>query len=174
MNHVLEPLRQSWRVLVAIGIIIGISAALWNWGFSRHEIISLFSLIGITVLILCLIAVGRQLGENEIRRRASFLVLNDGVKILHEKLSKNNPGNPGNQGNPESEGPWKTWLARGEPTTQPPELKPTGGGAFAGMLIGGAVGTIGGPVGVIIGGVIGALLGNQAEYENIHRKPPTE
>ena len=164
MNHILEPLKQSWRVLIAAGIVIGIATALLNWGFSRHEIISLFSLIGIAVLISCLVVAGRQLGENELRRRASFVSLDHGLKMIYEKLTKNNPSNPGNPGNFRN--------TEMKPTTQPPELKPTGGGAFAGMIVGGAIGSIGGPVGVIIGGVLGALLGNQAEYENIHRKKP--
>lgn len=70
--------------------------------------------------------------------------------------------------------PWESWRTEMKPTSQPPPLKPTGGGAFAGMIVGGAIGSLGGPVGVIIGGVLGALLGNQAEYENIHRKKPPQ
>ncbi len=47
------------------------------------------------------------------------------------------------------------------------EIMTSGGGAFAGMVIGGAIGLLFGPVGVVIGGIIGAILGNQAEYEAI-------
>jgi len=38
-------------------------------------------------------------------------------------------------------------------TFEHPEEPTTGNGAFAGMLLGGAIGLAGGPVGVIIGGV---------------------
>lgn len=47
------------------------------------------------------------------------------------------------------------------------EIRTSGGGAFAGMVAGGAIGLLFGPVGVIIGGVIGAILGDQAEHESI-------
>lgn len=47
------------------------------------------------------------------------------------------------------------------------EIRTSGGGAFAGMIAGGALGLLFGPVGVIIGGVIGAILGDQAERESV-------
>jgi len=46
------------------------------------------------------------------------------------------------------------------------EVKTSGAGAFAGMIVGGALGLPFGPAGVIIGGVIGALFGDQIEREN--------
>lgn len=55
----------------------------------------------------------------------------------------------------------------------PQELKPSGSGAFGGMVVGAGVGlALGGPVGVLIGGIIGALVGNQIEYEDIQKKRP--
>lgn len=46
------------------------------------------------------------------------------------------------------------------------EAKTSGGGAFAGMIAGGALGLPFGPVGVVIGGLIGALLGNEVERKS--------
>ncbi len=54
----------------------------------------------------------------------------------------------------------------GQPLTfEHPEEPTTGNGAFAGMILGGAIGLAGGPVGVIIGGVLGAVFGDQVERE---------
>ena len=47
------------------------------------------------------------------------------------------------------------------------EIRTSGGGAFAGMVVGGLIGLLFGPAGVVIGGVIGAILGDQAERESI-------
>jgi len=47
------------------------------------------------------------------------------------------------------------------------EIRTSGAGALAGMVLGGLVGLLGGPAGVIIGGIIGALVGNQIEYERL-------
>jgi len=44
-------------------------------------------------------------------------------------------------------------------------ISTSGWGAFAGMIIGAALGLPFGPAGVVIGGLIGAAIGNQIEYE---------
>jgi len=53
------------------------------------------------------------------------------------------------------------------------KLKPSGIGAFSGMVIGGGIGTLLGSIGTIIGGIVGALIGNQMEYEFIKAKCKT-
>ena len=49
-------------------------------------------------------------------------------------------------------------------------MRTSGGGAFAGMIVGGLIGLAFGPAGVIAGGLIGAILGDQAERESIKRE----
>jgi len=44
---------------------------------------------------------------------------------------------------------------------EPP--KPTGQGAFGGMVLGGIIGLVGGPAGVILGGLLGGLVGHGLE-----------
>ena len=49
--------------------------------------------------------------------------------------------------------------------------KPSGMGAFSGMVIGGGIGTlVSGSIGTIIGGIVGALIGNQMEYEELKKR----
>jgi uncharacterized protein YcfJ len=50
------------------------------------------------------------------------------------------------------------------------EVRPSGVGAFGGMIAGGALGLPFGPIGVLVGGVIGALIGNQLEYETLEEE----
>jgi hypothetical protein len=50
------------------------------------------------------------------------------------------------------------------------EPKPQGGGAFVGMVAGGALGAPFGPLGVLIGGILGAVVGNQVEYDELNRR----
>ncbi|KPV63488.1 MAG: hypothetical protein AOA66_0854 [Candidatus Bathyarchaeota archaeon BA2] len=56
---------------------------------------------------------------------------------------------------------------KGERKKERGEVRTSGGGAFAGMIAGGALGLLFGPVGVIVGGVLGAILGDRVEYESI-------
>ena len=50
------------------------------------------------------------------------------------------------------------------------EVKTTGVGAFAGMIVGGMLGLPFGPLGVILGGLLGAVIGDQLEYLQLKEK----
>jgi len=50
------------------------------------------------------------------------------------------------------------------------EVKTTGVGAFAGMIVGGMLGLPFGPLGVILGGLLGAVMGDQLEYVQLKEK----
>lgn len=50
-------------------------------------------------------------------------------------------------------------------------VKPSGAGAFGGLVVGGAIGLPFGPMGVLIGGLLGAVVGNQIEYDQLRRSP---
>ncbi len=54
---------------------------------------------------------------------------------------------------------------KNNPRREGEEVKTSGWGAFAGMIIGASVGLLFGPAGVVVGGLIGAAIGNQIEYE---------
>ena len=54
------------------------------------------------------------------------------------------------------------------------EVRTSGGGALAGMAIGGLIGLVGGPIGVIMGGLLGAVIGDQAEREQIKARKRTQ
>jgi len=54
---------------------------------------------------------------------------------------------------------------KNNPRREEEEVKTSGWGAFAGMIIGASVGLLFGPAGVVVGGLIGAAIGNQIEYE---------
>lgn len=187
MNHIANALKQVGKRILFVLPVIGLIAALQAWGFTRAEIISVFTLAGVAILVYLLIIAGRQLGTIDSKLDAGFHVIFNNLATLMLETQeikknqprqwqpkKNNPGNPGNPGhNPGNRDEWIT-LYKDLTVKKPGEDKPTGGGAFAGMLVGGALGSTVGPVGTIAGGIIGALIGNQIEYENIQKRkgPP--
>ena len=59
---------------------------------------------------------------------------------------------------------------RSNPLEREEEVKTSGGGAIAGMIIGATSGLFSGPIGVLVGGIIGAIIGNQIEYESLRLK----
>ena len=129
-------------------LIVAFLATIFVWtftraGFSYPEIASYGSLVGIAILVWLL---PKELSA--IRRTLDRI----NRKLGKEKITPSNPG----LDNEEKE---------------KDEVKPSGSGAFGGMVVGGVIGTaIGGPVGTIIGGLIGAILGNQIEYEDLRKK----
>ena len=129
-------------------LIVAFLATIFVWmfiraGFSYLEIASYGSLAGIAILVWLL---PKELSA--IKRTLDRI----DRKLGKEKITSSNPG-----------------LDNEEKERE--EIKPSGSGAFGGMIIAGAIGTaIGGPVGTIVGGIIGAILGNQIEYEDLRKK----
>jgi hypothetical protein len=167
MDRIGKALKQVWQRLLPLIVIFPFIIWIQDYlGLSLSELLSVLTLVAIAILIYLVIVAGRHLGSIEGEIGKGFKVMGDKLdKLTHPSKPGNvNPGNPG-----------YSHLER-IPTEREPEEKPTGGGAFAGMLIGGALGAAGGPPGIIIGGIIGALIGNQLEYENIQKRknPPSE
>lgn len=55
----------------------------------------------------------------------------------------------------------------GEEKEKEEEIKTTGVGALAGMIVGGMIGLALGPLGVVLGGLLGAIIGDQMEYQKL-------
>lgn len=158
MNRVTQALKGAWVILTALIVAISFVSWLYHYfGLSFLEILTLLMVLGIGIVIYLFVVAGGHLGT--IGKK-----IDNGFTDLRNQLTSGLPqARPkhGHSGNPNY---------REEKETQKSERKPTGGGALAGMIIGGAIGAAaGGPLGVLIGGIIGALLGNQAEYENLRK-----
>ncbi|MHC1636071.1 MAG: glycine zipper domain-containing protein [Candidatus Methanospirareceae archaeon] len=155
-----ETVKKSLKSVVyaIIGGIIGL--LLQNWGIiavnlSVEVVGFIITCIGIGLTFWFVCTIGKDISD--IRRDVSSLVsrVEEGfeklVRVLQGRLTEN-PNNP-------SRNPERNEREKGG------EIRTTGAGALAGMIVGGAIGLLGGPAGVILGGIIGALIGNQIEYE---------
>jgi len=158
VNRVTQALKGAWVMLA--GLIVAISFISWLYYYfqlSFLEMLTLLMVLGIGIVIYLFVVAGGHLGIIEKKIDNGFTNLRDQLTscLTQESPKHSHLGNP-NYGE--------------QKESQEAERKPTGGGALAGMIIGGAIGAAaGGPLGVLIGGVIGALLGNQAEYENLRK-----
>ena len=147
-----------WFILI-IGLIASICGIQRYGNFSRLEIMMIFNFLGLAVIFISLF---RGFYSLEKRLEEIKQILSNGFqKIFELKARKTNPGNPVYLKNEEH-------LERKK---QKIRVKPSGMGAFSGMVIGGGIGTlVSGSIGTIIGGIVGALIGNQMEYEELKKK----
>lgn len=158
-NRVLKAFQAGWQRLLPILLIAPFLAWLQSYfKLSFSDLLMILAVSGVGGLFYLLIVAGSHLATIE-------SMIEEGFHGLDAKLSKENLRPTSNPSNSNDCPPDQM-----EPSKREPEKKPSGGGAFAGMVVGGALGAAGGPIGVIIGGVLGALIGNQVEYENLRGK----
>lgn len=145
----LDPIKLAERVLIVVAALAAVLTFVFEYFDITEE--SAFSVLGLGLLLLVLFQLTRLTTEI----RTSFDEL---PGRLRDAITPKGGSLPVNS-KPSGDGPR--------------ELKPSGSGAFGGMVVGAGVGlALGGSVGVLIGGIIGALVGNQIEYEDIQKKRP--
>jgi len=141
--------------LAIIGAIVALVLQHWNIIVAQISIETIGFVItglGLGITIFYVRAIGLDVSDlkKEIEKGFSGV-----IKAIKESSAHTNPSF--NSYDPEKE-------------EEEGEIKTSGAGALAGMIIGGAIGLLGGPIGVLLGGIIGALIGNQLEYEQEKEK----
>ena len=155
MGVIFDELKKTWWALSAAASLAGIVAFLYAiLDLSWVQIGVIFGVFAYLFLIWLVYAIDRHLSEGfgRISRHLSegFDKISRAIESLKE-IPKGNPQNP-------------------EQKEKKEGIKPSGGGAFVGMIVGGALGLLFGPIGVLVGGIIGSLIGNHIEYEGLKRR----
>lgn len=155
MNWVGQSFKEAWRWIVGAGVIASIIAYLeTSLKLGRLELGIIGLLVGLTIIIRALYALGGHLSHIDRRMEKGFSGMETGFTELKEIIKSPNPGS-GSRSQPQKE------------ERERPKL--SGNGALAGMLAGVGLGMGFGPLGIIIGGIVGAIIGNAIEYSDMQK-----
>jgi len=136
-----------WLRYVSILSFIGIITGLYFFYQLPLEVI--ISIVTLFLIIFVTMALAANISP-------TLTSMEKALKSIERTLEKANPKqNPSNpHGNPSED-------------KKEEEIRTTGSGALAGMVVGGLLGLVAGPVGVVVAGLIGAIAGDQLEHEGI-------